>query len=79
MQEPVHIEVTSKEGASKWIRGITSHSIREIIEAWERGEETIRLVDSDGAETAVDLSDVFMIRAQNDEVFKRRSEYVRKS
>lgn len=79
MKEPIHIEVTSKEGASKWIRGIMSHSISEIIDAWEGGEETIRLVDSDGAETAIDLSDVFMIRAQNDEVFKRRSEYVRRT
>lgn len=79
MQEPVHIEVTSKAGASKWVRGIISHSIREIIDMWEVGEDTIKLIDVDGAETAVDLGDVFMIRAQNDEVFKRRSEYVRKS
>jgi hypothetical protein len=79
MKEPVHIEVTSKEGASKWIREIVSHSIKQILDAWERGDETIRLSDVDGAETVVDLSDTYMIRAQNDEVFKRRSEYVRKS
>jgi hypothetical protein len=79
MKEPVHIEVTSKEGASKWIRDVTSHTTSEIIDAWSRGDATIRLLDTDGAETAIDLSDVFMIRAQNNEVFKKRSEYVRKS
>jgi hypothetical protein len=77
-RKPVHIEVTSVNGASKWVRDIVSHSVDEIIAKWQDGEESLVLQDSDGAKTLVCLSETYMIRAQDDEVFRRRSEYVRR-
>jgi len=73
--EPHNIEVTTTSGASKWIRSITSHTVEEIKEALENNE-IINLIDAEGGETTVDMDSVFMIRFQNDEIFKRRSQQV---
>jgi hypothetical protein len=79
-KEPVHVEF-SFIGRDKavWVRNVVSHESKEIIDAWEGGTSTITLVDSDGSNNAVDLSTVCLIRLQNDEVFQRRSEYVRRT
>lgn len=79
-KEPVHVEF-SFIGRDKavWVRNVISHLAKEIIDAWQGGESTITLVDSDGSDNAVDLSTVCLIRLQNDEVFQRRSEYVRRT
>lgn len=73
--EPHNIEVTTTSGASKWIRNIVSHTVEGIKEALENSE-IINLVDTEGGETTVDMDSVFMIRFQNDEIFKRRSRQV---
>ena len=73
--EPHNIEVTTTSGASKWIRNIINRSVEEIKEALENNE-IINLIDAEGGETTVDMDSVFMIRFQNDEIFKRRSQQV---
>lgn len=74
--EPLHIEITSYEGASKWIRGIVSHTEEEIHKAWEDGKN-ITIIDLDGCKTDVDMTETFMIRYQDDRTFKRRSQEAR--
>jgi hypothetical protein len=69
---PYHIEVTSYQGASKWIRNVVSHSHEQIENAWNQRDKIV-LVDDDGARTAVDMDETYMIRFQDDTVFKRRS------
>ena len=74
--EPHHIEVTSGRGGSKWIRSVISHTMDEIKEAMDNNE-LITMIDNEGGETVVDLERIFMIRFQNDEVFKKRSRRVK--
>lgn len=71
MNEPIHIEVTSHEGASKWITNVVSHTEEEVQEA-KKAKDSIVLEDSDGAKTQVDFVDVFTLRVQSDEVYKSR-------
>ena len=76
----IHLEFIpmSGENRGKWVRGVVSHTIDEIVSAWQAGEDTIVLKDADGGVTAVDLSNTYLIRAQTDQVFQERSEYVRR-
>lgn len=69
---PYHIEVTSSEGASKWIRKIISHTEEQIKEAMDNSE-IVTIIDEDGCETLVDMGDVFMVRLQSEEVYQRRA------
>lgn len=79
-EKQIHLEFIPLAGESrgKWVRGVVSHTIDEIVSAWQAGEETIVLRDADGGVTAVDLANTYLIRAQTDAVFQERSEYVRK-
>lgn len=74
--EPHHIEVTSSGGASKWIRNIISHTVEEIKEALNNND-VINFVDNEGGEATVDMNRVFMIRFQDDKVFRKRSKNIK--
>ena len=71
----VNVEVTSYDGASKWIRDVVSHTDDEIISAWEARAKVV-LVDTDACKTAVDLDEAFLIRFQDGRVFQRKSQEV---
>lgn len=71
-EEREHIEVTSYDGASKWVRDIVSHDREQIKRAWEDGKK-ISVRDTDGSDTVIDLGECFMIRFQDNETYQRRS------
>jgi hypothetical protein len=77
MTEPFNVEVSTGNGASKWVRNVKSHTIDEL-EAALKESEIITVVDVDGSKTVIDFGEVFMIRAQDDNVFRRRTREVKK-
>ena len=77
MPDPFHVEVSTGNGASKWVRNVKSHTIDELGQAL-KDSSIITIVDSDGSTTVIDFGEVFMIRAQDDKVFKRRTKEVKK-
>jgi hypothetical protein len=75
--KPINVEVTSYDGARKWIRDVIGLTSDQILDSWENGER-ITLKSADGGLTAVDMSEVFAIRFQDDGVYKRRSREMKK-
>ena len=73
--EPIHIEVTSYDGASKWIRNVVSHTREQIRRSWEDREKIV-VTDGDGCQAAVDMDETYMIRFQDEQAYQRRSHEV---
>jgi hypothetical protein len=71
MSEQFHIEVTSFDGASKWIHNITSHSRDQLKAAYREGGQ-ITIVEEDGSEALLDLDETYMIRIQDEKVYRDR-------
>lgn len=71
MSEQFHIEVTSFDGASKWIHNITSHTRGELKEAYKQGGQ-VMIEEEDGSETLLDLDETYMIRIQDERVYRDR-------
>lgn len=76
--EAHHIELTSPQGATKWVHNITSHTPEEILDAWEKSE-LLTVTDRDGCDTALDLEHVFVIRFQDETVHRRRNQEAKKN
>lgn len=71
MSEPFHIEVTSFDGASKWIHNIISHTRHELKDAYKEGGQ-VTIEEEDGSETLLDLDETYMIRFQDEKVYRDR-------
>ena len=69
--QPLNVEVTSKGGASKWIKNVVSHT-EEEIRAAHINKERITLVDTDDTSMDVDLSEAFTVRYQDSESYEKR-------
>jgi len=72
---PHHIEITSYDGASKWVRNVVSHTKEQLYKMWENGTR-LMITDVEGGETALDLAETYMIRFQDNEVFHRKSKEI---